>query len=184
MTKRCWDSCNCGAPNPGKRWDKDTVAQWMLDEGHWKQPKAAPRKELAKLLVKAAKKKRVRNVQGKRVRVWHAATFEFPSPKGPIQQTLWDHRETMTADFAEVSFAKRYSQAAGFCRSLYDDIEDFNLNNKHSEGHQIQMEFDFTTIVEGPAQQKVEEITPSSSDSDAAKHARRQRDRRKERQPR
>lgn len=170
--------------NPGKRWDKDSVAEWMIEKGLWRQPRSSARRELAKLITKAAKKKRVRNAQGKCVRAWHAASFEFPGNDGPVQRTLWEHRDTLTADFAQVSFQQRWEQAAGFCRSLHDDVEDFNLNNKNSEGAKIQMEFDFTTVVELPATQQVAEIAPSTSEAAMKEKVMAERKDRADRQPR
>lgn len=147
--------------HPGQPWDRDIVAEWIIQNGHWTQPKSSPRRELAKLISKAAKKKRVVNSQGKSVRVYHAAKFKFPIDGKMTQRTLWESRDSLTAEFANVSFKQRHHQVIGICRSLKNDIDDFNTNNPLAEGHEIQMEFDFTAIVETPLQPRVVEISPS-----------------------
>lgn len=147
--------------HPGQPWDRDTVAEWMIGNGHWTQPKSSPRRELAKLISKAAKKNRVINPQGKSVRAYHAAKFEIPIDGKMTQRTLWESRDSLTAEFANVSFSQRHNQAIGICRSLKNDIDDFNTNNPLAEGHEIQLEFDFTAIVEAPLQPRIVEISQS-----------------------
>lgn len=146
----------------GQPWDRDTVAEWMIKNGHWSQPKSSPRRELAKLISKAAKKKRVINPQGKSVRAYHAAKFEIPVGGKMTQRTLWESRGSLTAEFANVSFSQRHNQAIGICRSLKNDVDDFNTNNPLAEGHEIQLEFDFSTIIETPLKPRVVEISQSA----------------------
>jgi hypothetical protein len=152
-------------------WDNETVAQWLIDKKGYGLEKRVARKEIARRLAKAENRKRQRNEQGKRVRVYHAAKLPVPSKKGGmVQKTFWAHRSEVSASFAHSSFEQRQKQAEGFCRSMCNDAQDLNDNNPNLKGNLIQLDLDFSYVEGSKAVQRVQTI-PTEIPHDSKKLA-------------
>lgn len=153
------------------RWDNDSVVQWLMDNENFGLEKRIVRKELAKKLAKALNRKRMRNKQGNRVRVYHAAKLPTLGKGGKwVQKTFWAHRLKLDASFAHKSMEQRQKQAEGFCRSMYKDAQDLNDNNTNLVGNQIQLEFDFTYVTGAAPRQEVQ-ILPTELPHDSERLA-------------
>lgn len=125
-------------------WDIEEVAGWIVDRKHYELGRRLIRKEVAKRLSKAQNRKHIRNAQGNRVRMYHAARLPVVGRKK--QKVFWAHRVRMDASFAHASFEQRERQAEGFCRSMNNDAKDVNENNPHLKGNPIQLELDFSYV--------------------------------------
>ena len=151
------------------QWDNDYVAQWLIDEKQFGLERRIVRKELAKRLAKAEKKKRVRNEQGRRVREYHAAKLRVPVKSGKfVQKTFWAHRSDLQASFAHASMNQREKQAEGFCRSMFNDSQDLNDNNSNLSGNPIQLNLDFRYVSGEKPKQSVQ-VIPTDIPHDSKK---------------
>lgn len=128
-------------------WDNNVVAQWLINEKKFGLGRRLLRKEMTKRLAKAQNKKHVRNAQGKRVRVYHAAKFDMPGRDGAmVQKTLWAERLTMSASFAHSSFKLRHEHLEGAARSMFNDAADVNTNNPNLKDNPVQLELDLRYV--------------------------------------
>ena len=149
------------------RWDNEDVVQWLQKKKGFGLERRLVRKELVRRLAKAQNRKRVRNKQNRRVRVYYAARLPVPSSAGkPIQKTFWSHRLNLDASFAHASMEQRQKQAAGFCRSMFNDAQDLNDNNDNLKGNPIQLELDFSYISGEKPKQRVQVIPTSKPHSE------------------
>jgi hypothetical protein len=140
-------------------WDIDDVSEWLVENERFDLGRRFMRKEIAKKLAKAQNRKRIRNQQGNRVRVYHAARLPAPAAPGKkTQKTFWAHRLKMEASFAHASFDQRQKQAEGFCRSMSNDAKDVNANNPKLKGNPIQLELNFGYVDKQKKAQRVQTI--------------------------
>lgn len=141
------------------RWDNKDVIRWMINKKQFGLERHTVEKELEKRLAKAQNRKRVRNKQNRRVRVYHAAKLPVRNSEGEmIQKTFWAHRLDLEASFAHKSMDQRQKQAAGLCRSMFNDAQDLNDNNENLKGNKIQLELDFSYITGDKPKQSVQVI--------------------------
>lgn len=109
----------------------DDLAEWAFETGGHDIIRLNAKRELKRNLTKAARKKKIRDKQGRHVREYHAAKFPKVDENGNmIFDAVWDHIHSMSFDHAALSFIDgRRGQLAGGCKSLHADIQSFNDNN-------------------------------------------------------
>lgn len=147
-------------------WDPQEVAEWIVEHKQYELGRRLIKKEIAKRLAKAQNRKHVRNAQGIKVRVYHAA--RLPVVGRMTQKTFWAHRLRMDASFAHAAFEQRQRQAEGFCRSMSNDAKDVNVNNPNLNGNPIQLELNFS-YVDGDRVAPTVQTIPVSGESDPKK---------------
>ena len=138
----------------------DDLAEWAFQTGGHAIVRLNAKRELKRNLTKAARKKQVRDAQGRTVRKFHAANFPRVDENGNmIFDAVWDHIHNMSFDHAALSFIDgRRGQLSGGCKSLNNDIQSFNDNNPNAANDKIQISFDFTYDIEDD-----DDNTPASS---------------------
>jgi hypothetical protein len=153
------------ADHPDEPIDHEAIAIKAIDEGAWRPQRRNLVKELTRHLAKVTGSKHETNEQGVSVKKYHAARVEVVvkgKKKKKKQKTLWADRKRMSADHAHMSFKQEWEQIAGHCKSLNTSQADWNQNNPNAKGHESQLQFDFTMIVNAPAEQQVAKIAPEA----------------------
>jgi hypothetical protein len=128
----------------------DFVAAWALNDGKIKPSRRSMVKDVARQLSRAAQHQHHRDRQGRRVRTYHAAKYQrMTANRQLVFETMWDHIETMSADFWRVSSSQRLAQIAGECRSLKKDDDSFIDNNPNATGYVSNLTFNFEPFLDG-----------------------------------
>lgn len=149
-------------------WDIFAVSDWLVDQKGFGLERRFAKREIAKRLAKAQNRKRIRNAQGNRVRVFHAGKLPVVGKGGRIvQKTFCGDRLEISASFAHTSMEQRHRQAEGFCRSMYKDAQDLNDNNPNLKGNALQLELDFRYLDGGSDTERVQ-IIPTEVVHDSA----------------
>ncbi len=144
--------------HPDQEIDHELIAQQAIDEGSWQPRRRNLVRELAKQLARVTGARQEKNEQGVTVKKYRAATKEVVINGKKIQKSFWQERKKMSADHAHMSFRQEWDQIAGHCKSLNNSQTDFNVNNPNSLGHESQLQFDFTMIVDAPSEQQIVKI--------------------------
>jgi transposase InsO family protein len=139
----------------------EEVAAWAIAEDLWEPRPQNPVRQLARELRRVARKMRVEDPQGRKVRAMHAAKHQRVDANGnKVFDVVWDYLFTMSDDHALKSFTQRGENIRKQCDALNRDIESFNDNNPNAEGREIQLKFAF--MVEKPVDQAVHAIEESA----------------------
>ena len=116
------------------------VAKWACDEELYQKPAPSMVEIAARDLARAARQEYITDVQGRRVRRFHAFR-----PSGELgedaQPTLWGEIYTLPPKLMELSLQQRRSGIVGDCKQLKTDADSYNDNNP--QGAEIQLSFDF-----------------------------------------
>ncbi len=151
--------------HPNDPIDHEQIALEVINSGDWRPQKRNLIRELARHLAKVTGAQRERNEQGEVVKKYHAARVEVVIGGKKVQKTFWADRKKMSANHAHISFRQEWEQIAGHCRSLNTSQTDFNVNNPNACGNESQLQFDFTMIVDAPAEQQVARIAATSPEA-------------------
>lgn len=100
----------------------NNVAAWAIREGLWEPPRSSIVSRCAKDISDAMRDQYFTDAQGRRVRVFHAATETV----GGKQMTLWADIRTADEKHMRVAIQQRRQQILGECRQLKIDVDSFN----------------------------------------------------------
>ncbi len=141
----------------------EDVSAWILSTGKLEAPKVDPGKALTRKLKLAARRKRMKDAQGRTVRELVAAKIERVDERGNmVMDVVWDHLHQMSMSHALLVFHQRDELIEKQCQSATRDLQSCLENNPNLAGAAEQFEFAFMRdeVFEPP----VEEISESARD--------------------
>jgi hypothetical protein len=126
---------DAGQPWPATPTD---IARWAIAQHLWQIHPGAVVRQCADQLSNAMREKFHTDLQGRRVRLLHAA----PYARNGRQYLLWDDMRTASHRHMHMAFQQRRQQVVMDCNQLKMDVDSYNQN--YNTERPIQMIFDFS----------------------------------------
>ena len=146
--------------NPGRRVRMEDVARHIHDQGLLPTPSVDVVQLHTRKLKQAARRKRINDLKGRKIRPWLAAKIErFTANGQKVFDVVWDHIHEMSIDHALSAFGQRDDVIKKQKRSATRDLQSFLDFNPNAEGHERQFIFDF--MDEEPIEAMMETIEES-----------------------
>jgi len=122
----------------GEEWPATTheIAFWAMNNELWEPQRGKIIDICAEQLARAMREEYITDLQGRKVRVKHAARISG------TQQVLWDDIRTASREHMQAAFQQRRQQIVGDCRQLKPDVDSYNEDK--NDGKPIQLILDFT----------------------------------------
>lgn len=148
--------------NLGRPVRMEEVGRYIHEHGLIPTPKVDVVALHVKKLKQAARRKRVEDLKGRKIRPWLAAKIARWTENGQqLLDVVWDHIHEMSLDHAFAVFDQRDEGIKKQKKSATRELQSFLEFNPNAAGHQQEFVFDFMLEEAIPsAPQSIEETIP------------------------